>query len=405
MPTLASTSRAQLAYILEVTPGVTPVVGNGTYLRMTGESLDFAVTKEMSKEIRSDRQISSVVPVGAQASGGFNFHLSYGEYDPFLASLLEDAWTVYGTNGVGTTFTADFTTTTITAAVAPTGANALTGLKLGQWFRLLAPSHANNGKLFRVSSSVAPTTTVITLDAGTPATAGSAVASCAVQTSRLTNGVTKTSFTIEKSYTDVTQFFSYKGMTPGKMSLKFASGALTDGSFDFLGFTGPRDVVTALPGSIAASRPYDIHNAATGVGQIWLGTGPLTSTYIKTLTLDYDNVLRGQDAIGTLGLVGVGVGTIALKGSMDVYFADGTIYDSFIANEYIAIIVSSQDASGNGYVFSIPKANISSHKVVAGAKDQDLMATIEFMAVADDTNAVVALRKEIFIDRVGVALA
>ena len=37
MPVLASTSRVQLAYILESVFGTTPGAGNGTYLRTTGE--------------------------------------------------------------------------------------------------------------------------------------------------------------------------------------------------------------------------------------------------------------------------------------------------------------------------------------------------------------------------------
>lgn len=403
MPTLASTSLAQLAYIAESTFGTTPGSGNGAYLRMTGESMNFDITKEVSKEIRSDRQISSMTPVGAQASGGFNFELSYNEYDPFLASLLQDAWAVYGTNGVGTTFTGTMTTTTITAAVAPTGANAFTTLKKGQWFRLLAPTDANNGKLLRVSTATAPTSTVITLDTSTPAVAASSISNCAVQTSRLNNGTTKTSFTIEKSYTDVTQFFAFKGMTPSKMSLKFASAALTAGSIEFLGASAPRSTSTVLPGTTAASKTYTIQNAVTGVGNLWEGGAPLTSTFIKSLSLDYDNTLRAQQAIGTLGLVGIGNGTIACKGSLEVYFADGSIYDKFVANTTTSIIISTQDESGNGYVFTLPIVNLSNSKIVAGAKDQDLMATFDFMGLSDDSNADSTLRKTIFIDRIGVA--
>jgi hypothetical protein len=141
----------------------------------------------------------------------------------------------------------------------------------------------------------------------------------------------------------------------------------------------------------------------TGVGQLWEGTGPLTSSFIKSLSLDYDNSLRPQQAIGTFGLVGVGNGTIALKGSLEVYFADGAIYDKFIANTNTQIIIATQDEAGNGYVFTMPVVNLSNGKIVAGAKDQDLMATFDFMALSDDSNADATLRKTLIIDRVGVA--
>lgn len=403
MPVLASTSRVQLAYILESVFGVTPGAGNGSYLRATGESFDYNITKEMSKELRADRSISSVVPVAAQGSGGFNFHLNYGEYDPFLASLLQSAYVVYGTAGEqAAASSVTFTTTTMTAGVATAGADSWATLALGQFFRFNSVG-LNAGKVFRVSTSVAPTTTVITLDVSTPAVV-SAAESGKVQTSRLANGVTQTSFTLEKQMADVTQVLTYKGMTPSKLSLKIASGSLTDGSFDFVGKSGVRGTVTALPGTLVASKTYDIHNGATGVGLLWEAGAPLTSTFIKSLTIDYDNALRPQQAIANLPLVGVGSGTIAVKGSIEAYFADGALYDKFLSNAYTALTVSSVDASGNGYVFTMPRVSLMNSKITASAKDQDLMATFDYMALSDDSNAVAGLRKTLIIDRIGAAL-
>lgn len=405
MPVLASTSREQLAYILESIFGTTPGAGNGNFLRITGESLNYDLTKDTSKELRADRQLSGVVPVSAQAAGGFNFHLNYGEYDPFLASTLQGAYVVFGTNGESAgASTVSFLAASLTASVATAGADSWATLAKGQFFRVSAGADANNGKLLRVSTSVAPTTTVITLDASTPAAVSAAVAGVKLQTSRLTNGTTQSSFTIEKAMADVTQFLAFKGMTPSKLSLKIASGALTDGTIDFIGKSGVRGVTTVLPGSTAASRTYDIQNGATGVGLLWEGGSPLTSTYIKSMTLDYDNVLRPQQAIGTLGLVGVGAGTVQIKGTMEAYFADGALYDKFLNNVYTQIQVASQDDAGNGYVFSMPRVNLMNAKIVAGAKDQDLMATFDYMAFSDDANATAGLRKSIFIDRVGAAL-
>lgn len=403
MPTLADTSRVQLSRIIELVFGTTPVAGNPNKLRVTGESLDYTVKKEKSKELRSDRQVGYAVPVSASAQGGFNFHLNYNEYDDLIASALQSAWSAYGTLGVGTTFAATFTATTITAGVAPVTTSAFTTLQLGQWFRVKAPTGANDGLLLRVSTSVAPTSTVITLDANTPAVVEGPIANSFLQTSRLTNGVTQTSFSIEKELPDVTQFFLFKGMTPGKLMLNFVAAGLTDGSMEFMGKNSVRAAVTGMPGAAVVSQTYEIHNAATGVGRVWEGGAPLTSTYIKTCNLTFDNVQRVREAIGNFGAISIGSGTIALTGTMDMYFASGAHYDKFLANTYTSIILSSQDPDGNGYVITLPRVNLMSAKIVAGAKDQDVMATFEIEALADDQNAVAGLRKTLFIDRVGVA--
>lgn len=402
--TLATTSRAQVRRIKEAVFGTTPVAGNAMELRVTGESFNFDVKKEISKELRSDRQTGYVVPVSAGATGGFNFHLSYGEYDPEMESCLQGTWGVYGTNGEGTTFSADFTATTITASAAPTGANAFTTLQRGQWFRLVAPTHANDGKLLKVSSSVTPSSTVITVDASTPLAVGTAVANCKLQTSRLTNGVTQTSYTYEKEFPDVAQLFAFKGMTPGKMNLNFVAAALTDGSFEFMGKSAVRGTATIMPGVSSASRTYEIQSGATGVGLVWEAGVPLASTFIKSLNLTVDNVQRSQEAIANYGYVGIGSGTLVVSATAELYFADGSLYDKFLANTYTSLTVGTQDPSGNGYVFSFPRANIKSAKVVAGSKDQDLMASIEFQFLSDDANAIAGLRKTMFIDRVGAAL-
>jgi Phage tail tube protein len=403
---LASSSAVQVGYIAEATFGVTPVSGNYKYLRVTGESLDFAITKEASKEINSTRTISSMSPTGASASGGLQSEMQYAELDPLMAATLQSTYSAYGTNGVGTSFTATFTATTITAASGPTGTSLFTGLQLGQWFSV-GGSVSNLNKLLRVSTTVAPTTTVITLDANTPAIVEASVAGVSIRTSRLSHGTTQTSFSIERQSTDISQYFLYRGMTPSKMDLNISSGALSSCNFDFMGKDAVRAAVTGLPGTATASNTYDVMSGVsnTAACQVWLGTTPLSGTFAKSIALSFDNTLRAQDGICTLGSVGIGSGTINCTVNASIYFANGALFDAFLANTNTQIIFSSVDSSGNGYVFTLPKANMSSHKVAAGSKDQDLMIDIQFTALKDSANAVAALQKVIFIDRVGVAVA
>lgn len=395
----ATTSRAQVRYIAESVFGTIPGTGNPNNLRMAGESLEYAIGTDASKEIRSDRQKTDIIQVSAQAQGGINFELSYAEFDKLLEAVFQGTWSAYGTNGVGTTFSGTMTSTTITAAVAPTGSSAFTTLANGQWFKLNAPGGANDGKYFRVHGSTAPTSTVITLDAATPATAEGPIASCSVATSRLTNGTTERSFAIEKAFTDVNQFFAYRGMTAAKLSMGLQSGQIASGSFGFMGKDCVRAGATQLPGSPTASQTYDVMSAVSGVGQIMEGGSLLTSTFIKSLSFDLDNKLRGRDAIGTLGAVSIGSGTIEMMGTMDVYLADGTLYDKFVANTASSLQLRVVDGAGNGYAIQLPKVKYKDAKVVAGSIDQDAMVTLPFEAVRDPTTG-----KTVILDRFGAAV-
>jgi hypothetical protein len=403
---LASTSRVQLRYIKESTFGVIPVTGNPKELRVTGESLNYTVNKEMSAEINSSRGTTSMVPVSAESGGTLNAELSYAEYDELLSATLQDPWTVYGTNGVSTSFSATITATTITAAVAPTTTSAFTNLRAGQWFTLTGTGTANDNKLFRVSKVTAPTSTVITLDVGTPGIAGGPFATTVLRTSRLTNGVTQPSYTIERESADTSEFFAYTGQTASSMSLNVATGALTTLEFTFLGKDVAVGTTTRLPGTPVASQAYQIMSGAAGTScALWYKGTPLTGTFVTSIALSYDNALRAQNAICSLGAVDIGSGTINATIDLEIYFASGrAFFAEFLSNANSELAFTAFDVEGNGYVFTLPKVNVSSYTVNAGGKDDDLMASISLTALLDNANAVAALRKVMFIDRIGAAV-
>ena len=138
---------------------------------------------------------------------------------------------------------------------------------------------------------------------------------------------------------------------------------------------------------------------------LWAKGAPLAGTFVNSISLSYDNTLRAQSAICSLGSIGIGSGTITATADLEVYFASGrTFYDEFLKNEDIEISFTAFDTEGNGYIFTMPKANISSYTLNAGSRDADLMASISFTALLDMKQTDVNLRKVMVIDRVGEAL-
>lgn len=401
----ASSSVEQLVYIQEAAFGVTPTAGTAKKLRMTGESLAYEISKEASEEINNSRTVSSMIPVSASASGGIDAEISFAEYDPLIQAVLQGTFSSFGTNGVSASFTADFTATTITASTSTLGTSAFTLLQKGQFFRLVAPGNANNGKILRVSTTTAPTATVLTVSSSTPMTVASAVALCTVATSRLTNGATQRSFSVERQNADIGEYWAYKGMTPSSWDLSVSSGARSTMSFNFMGKKATRATASQLPAAPTESQAYDIHSGSTGPAcYIWVDGTALVGTFVQSVSLTYDNSLRSQEAVCELGAVGIGSGTVALTGKLEVYFANGDLFDKFQANQNVSFTVSTLDDSGNGYIITIPKANLSSLTTSAGGKDQDMMLSIEITGLRDLGNTDAALRQLLFVDRVGAAV-
>jgi hypothetical protein len=397
---LGASNRVKIRYILETLFGVTPASGNPNDLRMTGESLDFNINTVKSAEIRSDRQITDLVPVGADAQGGLNVELSYQEYDKMIEAVLQGTWDPFGTNGVGAVIptSATFAASTLTAGAATSGLNIFTKLVRGQWVKFAGSTIPAQNKLVQISRTISPTTTVITFE-GTPfATAlGNGGAAVTLSSSRLVNGVTERSFTIEREHNDLAQFFAFRGMSANKLSLSFASGALVNGSIEFMGKDAVRSGVTSLPGTSVASKTYDITNAVSGVGNVLENGVPLTNTFIKSVKLDIMNNLRARDGIGVLGAVSIGSGEFDVQGTLEIYLADGTLYDKFINNQSTSLQFSVQDGSGNGYAFNVPKLKFRNAKVNAGSKDQDVMLSVPFDGLLDPVTG-----SMLIIDRFGV---
>ena len=405
---LGSSSLVNVAIIKETTFGVLPTSASpnsAKFLRVTGESLDYTINKEASEEINSNRTTSSMIPLSASASGALETEVSYREYDDILESTLQSSFTVYGTAGVSTAFTGTFTATTLTATVAPSGSSAFTLLKKGQFFLVNGSGTANDGKVLRVSLVTAPTSTIITLDTSTPAVVATGGTATTISSSRLVNGTTQSSFSIERQSPDVGEYWAYTGMTPSSMDVSVSAGARSTLSFNFMGKELIRKTSsTNMPGTIAASKNFDIHSGVTGPSCIiWVDGAPLVGTFAQTLSFNYDNALREQTAICNLSAIGMGSGTIAATGTMEIYFNSGALYDKFASNTNVAITFSSLDNSGNGYIFSLPKVNFSKVSTAAGGKDADMMLSLEFTALDDRGNEDATLRNLIQIDRVGVA--
>ena len=401
MPALASTSLAIVRAIKETVFGVTPVAGNPTVLRIKSESLSFDITKASSAEINASRTISSVVPTTAKASGALGIEMRAVGLEGFLESVMQSAFNAFGTLGLGVaTATTGISATAITATAATSGTSIFTALAQGQWFRVMSAG-ANNGKILRVSTVTAPTASVLTLDLSTPAIV-SAGESIQIQAARLTHGTTQSSWSIEKQLSDIGVFLNYTGMTPDKFNLKIASGALSEASFDFIGKSALEANVTALPGVPVAADGYDIHSGVSGAtNAVWMDGAPLAGTFVKSVDLSFSNALRSQEAIGTLGAVSVGAGTIQCSMSMQVYFADKLTFTKFRTNAYTSFSFASTDSAGNGYVFTVPVGAIATWKSAAGAKDQDQMVDMTITALNDINNPTLALRKVLFIDRFG----
>lgn len=391
--TFASSAFGQLSYIAETVRGVTPVAGSPSNLRMTSPTMKAAVAVVKSEEIRSDRLATGSTRTDMNVDGGFNFELSGKEYDPFLANLLGQAgFTHYGTLGLGTVFGMATTASTITADLAPTTTSAFTTLGLGAWFKVVPPVAASTAikdyfadKWFKTHAVTAATATVITLDASTPIAAPGLIANTAgyrLSASSISNGSTFGSFTTQYAMTDINQFLAFTGMQVNTMDLNLDVGSIVKGSFGFIGRGHTINPATVMPGAAIASQSLEVMNSVADVGAIYEGGNSIlgATSFIKSLKLNINNNARGQKAIGVFGNAGVGLGELALSGTLEVYMEDAAYYSKWLNGTNTSLAVGVADSAGNGYLLEFDKVTYKDGAVNASGRNDDSMLSLPFDA-------------------------
>lgn len=204
--------------------------------------------------------------------------------------------------------------------------------------------------------------------------------------SSIKNGLVNSSFTIQKHFQDLDTpvFQNFKGCKVGSMNLSFSNGSILTAAFSVMGYSATAGTAQVAGATIAAAPNSSVMNAVSNLVNI-KEDGIASTMVIKNMTLELVNNLRGQDAIGSLGYVGIALGKCEVKGNISAYFKDLTQYNKFLNNTNFALSFRCQDDEGNYYEFTMPKCKFESATIVSGGSDQDIMIEGSYRAIYDST--------------------
>jgi hypothetical protein len=199
-------------------------------------------------------------------------------------------------------------------------------------------------------------------------------------------GVTQKSFTYEKSVSNMATvvYRQFLGMIAASASLTFEAGAIVNGSMEFLGKNETTTGSTVA--SVTSAAPQNaVMNAVSNVARVSEGGAVISANNpSKRVTMNITNNLREQMAIGTLGLISVGAGDFDVTGEIQTYFGDSTLYAKYVAGTAtsMSLITTSQSKA---YVFGLPNVKFEDGEAASGARNQDVMLTLQYRALLDTT--------------------
>lgn len=370
---MSDSSRAQLYYVEESTWGDTPASAL-TELRFTSESLGQTSSTTTSNEIRSDRQTTDMLRTTVEAAGDANIEISYGAYDDLIAGALMDDWTaavaVSATDIAADDSGSQFTSTTTDFTTE--------NIELGQWLKVGGFATAGNNGYFQVTS-LSANAIGVTPAPGAAEAAGETVTMAG---SRVTNGVTDKSFTLEKLFSDISEYVSFVGMRVGGMTLNIQPGQIMTGAFSFMGKSAAAAGSSVGTGTPNAAAANSVLNAIDNVDDV-REAGDSSSLDFTEISIQIENNLRSQQAIGTLGAIGIGLGRVSVSGTVQAYFTSRTLYEKFLNDTESSLSFRLVDGDGNAYVIDMPRLKYSEGNPVAGGNDQDVMVPLAYTAFRD----------------------
>lgn len=375
---MGDSSRVQIYEMPEVTFGVIPATAFNT-VRFTGESLKYNIANTQSKEIRKDRNVPDIIQVNAEAQGGLQFELSYGNLDDMISGMMMSAWGA----------TLSIVASTISASSVDNSINdsgaGFPAFVVGQWIKIqgftgACAGVAGAGAACGYGQVVSRTSAKIVVSGITLVTDASGE-SVTVVGAMIRNGTTKKSYVVEKEFADITKFISYTGMVVSSLNLDVSAGSIITGDLQFMGKSASAPIGTTVGTGAAAAPPANpVMNAVSNVAAFFENGAALAGTYAKAYKISVNNGLRGKNAIGVLGNIDIGLGDFMVTGSLETYFEDTVIYNKFRNATESSIAVRVVDSSNNCYIITLPNIEYTDGNIVAGGINQDVMAQMQFQA-------------------------
>jgi hypothetical protein len=383
--TFGASNAVALRYVEESTWGTTPATPTLDAIRYTSEGLNYNGEFITSEEIRSDRMTSDTIQVSSSSDGDINGEMSYASYDDFIEGAMYSDWVTTGstvsaatdisitkTGGTPNTWTLGSTTTDFTAQ----------SWTVGQYVKVEGFTTA--GTFYAEISGTPAATSVAIKPLTDEATEGAGDSITITPLNYVRNGTTKHSYTIQKEFTDLTtpEYQNFTGARVGAWSLDLSTGSILTTTFSFICKDANMTESQFSGATENAANTNTVLNAVDNIAAITFDGDPAGDTFeFNNLSITLDNTLRGQEAVGTLGFIGIEAGRLDLTGSIELYFENSALFDKFRAATVFQLTFMAQDTAGNAYIVNIPRAKYTSMEIVSGGLDQDVFASAEFTTI------------------------
>lgn len=190
--------------------------------------------------------------------------------------------------------------------------------------------------------------------------------------------------TVETGATD--QFFRYSGCQVSSLALSITAREIITGTMALLGM-GHSTATAALSGATyTAANDNPVMSASADVGSMTI-SGLSPSPILMSATINIENNLREQIAVGSAGPIGIGSGRFVCTGTVEAYFEDLALYNVFKNHSDVGLSLTVGSVTNEKYTIALPKVKLGTGTVTTPGNDQDVMASFEWQAIYDGSGS------------------
>jgi hypothetical protein len=290
-------------------------------------------------------------------------------------------------------------------AAVTAGGNALTstalnfttlGLMVGQWVKIggggaFSFANAAANTYARISAIAASRLSFDIVQGVFAADAGAGQTIRVFFGDTIRNGVTQTTYRIEKQYTLAAGVrYSYgSGQQPSAFTMTAETRGVITSTLSWMGADLSAPAVARDAGAVTeAISTNSVLDASNSVPMIMEAGAQLAApNYVSGFAFTLDNGLRARNAIGSPGAIGLGLGRASITGTLTTYFGDETLLNKLRNGVASGATIALRDAANScGEIWDIPRLKYTSGFPEVPGIDADLTTPLGFQALRDLAN-------------------
>lgn len=275
-------------------------------------------------------------------------------------------------------------------------------MAIGQWVKFNGFATAGNNVWVRAREiDLAADTLTTEAQTGMATDAAAAEQVEAFYGSRIENGagaVSANQYAVERRFEDHSPITRelFLGMAINNFALTLSPQAIAVGSLTWFGFNSAvsddaggsyADLYAALPNDVVAEA-NDVYNTSSDIGRLGRGVDPIDSAgvnFVLEATIEINNNLRRQPAVGVFGAAGIGVGELSVTGTLSTYFDNDEILQIILQNQETTLDLITQGGDGRSIVFDLPRIKFSGGAPDVPGKNADVTIPGTYQAILSET--------------------